>query len=258
MLQWEGGRRLYLFAMTENIKVLLRRWQRELFPDDLKREKGIVERDVFSAATLYELDDAYAKKMHGFENVDEFYAMCSCANYFDGVTVPMVFINSEDDPIVPPPLLAVVKEACKKRENFLYVEQKFGGHLGFYEGGYLIPNPTTWLDKAVVSLADSLAVFAADGKDKKAIAADDDGIADAAFDKEFTPASDSGSSSGADDHDDDFVAGLLNNGRSKNGTNGSNKRLYGGGGGGGVRYVCKRRKVVSCKTHFSNVRSMAI
>jgi hypothetical protein len=47
--------------MTENMKLLLRRWQKELFPDDLKREKGIVEREIWSAATLYELDDAYNK-----------------------------------------------------------------------------------------------------------------------------------------------------------------------------------------------------
>lgn len=38
----------------------------------------------------------------------------------------------------------------------LYVELAHGGHLGFYEGGLIYPNPVTWLDKALVALIGSL------------------------------------------------------------------------------------------------------
>lgn len=34
----------------------------------------------------------------------------------------------------------------------MYVELAHGGHLGFYEGGLVYPNPVTWLDRAVVSI----------------------------------------------------------------------------------------------------------
>lgn len=34
----------------------------------------------------------------------------------------------------------------------LYVELAHGGHLGFYEGGMIYPNPVTWLDRAVVAI----------------------------------------------------------------------------------------------------------
>lgn len=61
LLQWENCRRLYLFAMTENMRSILRHWQKQLFPEELKRDKGIVERDIWSAATLFELDDAYTR-----------------------------------------------------------------------------------------------------------------------------------------------------------------------------------------------------
>ena len=61
MLQWENFRRLYFFAMTENMRAILRRWHTQLFKEDVKKEKNIVEREVWSAATLVELDDAYTR-----------------------------------------------------------------------------------------------------------------------------------------------------------------------------------------------------
>lgn len=39
-----------------------------------------------------------------------------------------------------------------KHPNTLYVEVAHGGHLGFYEGGYIYPNPITWLDRATISI----------------------------------------------------------------------------------------------------------
>lgn len=34
----------------------------------------------------------------------------------------------------------------------MYVELAHGGHLGFYEGGLIYPNPLTWLDRATISI----------------------------------------------------------------------------------------------------------
>ena len=48
----------------------------------------------------------------------------------------------------------------EKKKNFLYIEQKYGGHLGFYEGGLIYPNPITWLDRTVVTLANAIATYA--------------------------------------------------------------------------------------------------
>ena len=38
LLEWKGFRRLYLYAMTEAMKSIIRRWQRFLFSDEIKRK----------------------------------------------------------------------------------------------------------------------------------------------------------------------------------------------------------------------------
>jgi hypothetical protein len=44
-------------------------------------------------------------------------------------------------------LLEIIRSAALSNPNLLYIEQKFGGHLGFYEGGHLYSNPLTWQDR---------------------------------------------------------------------------------------------------------------
>ena len=53
-----------------------------------------------------------------------------------------------------------------KKDNFLFIEQKYGGHLGFYEGGLIYPSPLSWLDRLVVQLSDALLVYSSDHKIK--------------------------------------------------------------------------------------------
>ena len=44
------------------------------------------------------------------------YGKMSCINYIHGVDKPMIFINSVDDPIIPPELLEKIKTVTSKLE----------------------------------------------------------------------------------------------------------------------------------------------
>ena len=103
-----------------------------------------------------ELDDVYTRRLAGFKSVTEFYIANSSSNHFKNIKVPTVFINARDDPIIPPPLLETIRDAALKYDNIVFVEQKYGGHLGFYEGGFFHSNPLTWQDRMVVHIADAL------------------------------------------------------------------------------------------------------
>lgn len=156
LLEWKGFRRLYIYAMTENMKSIIRRWHNALFTEEIKKKIGITERQVYSSATLLELDDIYTRRLAGFPNLPDFYNAMSCRHHLHNIKVPTVFINSADDPIVPPPLLEIVRDAALKNPNMIFIEQKFGGHLGFYEGGFFYSNPLTWQDRMVIHIAHAL------------------------------------------------------------------------------------------------------
>lgn len=144
--------------MTESMKSIILRHRHILLHDDVKRRYNLKEREIIAAATLPELDDAYTRKVHNFKSVSELYQWSSCVNYLQDINTPMIFINARDDPIVPEALLRPVRQFASEHSNALYLELAHGGHLGFYEGGLVYPNPVTWLDRTLVALVGSLAL----------------------------------------------------------------------------------------------------
>lgn len=162
LLNWQNFRRFYLYIMTESVKNIILKHKNILLSEEVKQKYNLNEWDIISAATLPELDEAYTRKLHNFRSVKEMYKWSSSLFYLDNITTPMVFINALDDPIVPEMLLEPIKEHARTRPNTLYVELAHGGHLGFYEGGLLYPNPITWLDRTLVSLVGSLTLAQAD------------------------------------------------------------------------------------------------
>ena len=95
-----------------------------LFTDEVKRKAGVNERQVLNAATLNELDDLYTRRLAGFNNLSDFYTAMSCSNHLRNIRVPMVFINARDDPIVPPPLLEIVRDAALNHEQMQFLQSR--------------------------------------------------------------------------------------------------------------------------------------
>lgn len=114
LLKWQEFRRFYLYIMTENMKNIILRHRKVLLSEDVKKRYNLSEHEIISAATLPELDEAYTRKVHDFNSVSEFYKWSSSVNYLDNIQVPIVFINANDDPIVPDVLLEPVRKLASK------------------------------------------------------------------------------------------------------------------------------------------------
>jgi hypothetical protein len=44
----------------------------------------------------------------------------------------------------------------EKNENCIFMTTKHGGHLGYFEGGLLVPENVTWLDRLIIEYADAV------------------------------------------------------------------------------------------------------
>lgn len=104
--------------MTENVKSIIMRHRKVLLSDDVKLRFQLSERDIASAATLPELDEAYTRRVHNFGSVSEMYEWSSSINYISNIKHSMIYINSKDDPIVPDDLLTSIRGHASK---FIYV-----------------------------------------------------------------------------------------------------------------------------------------
>lgn len=159
--EWDGLRRFYNWGITQSVKKVLDRNMKVLF--QCPKFTSSVHH-VRSSSSLVELDDAYVKKMAGFHNLDEFYAVNSSCNYINQIKIPVFLLNASDDPLIPEELFDTPYNHVKCNESAVFVVTHHGGHLGFYEGGFFTVFPLTWLDKAVIQYIKAVLKVKNEGK----------------------------------------------------------------------------------------------
>ncbi|XP_054633792.1 monoacylglycerol lipase ABHD2-like [Dunckerocampus dactyliophorus] len=155
-LQWDQWRRLYNFVLADNMKKLILSHRNSLLG---MNSCNISDADVsrlYAATSLMQIDDSIMRKFHGYSSLEEYYQQESCVHYMHKVTVPLLLMNSIDDPLVHPSLLAIPRTLSEKLPNVIFALTQHGGHLGFFEGAVLFPQPLTWMDKVIVEFADAI------------------------------------------------------------------------------------------------------
>ncbi|XP_076438565.1 monoacylglycerol lipase ABHD2-like [Babylonia areolata] len=157
--KWENMRRAYLYTMTANQRRLIKHHSQVLFAEEVRRNFGFDLSKVFSATTLEDLDKHFSCKLQGYTDVVEYYERHSCSNYIANIDIPLVLLNSEDDPIVPTQLFRHARSYAESHDQALFVTTKHGGHLGYFERGLLHPHPTSWMDRFVCQLASAIVAF---------------------------------------------------------------------------------------------------
>ncbi|XP_024136861.1 monoacylglycerol lipase ABHD2 [Oryzias melastigma] len=155
-LQWDQCRRLYNFVLADKMKKLILAHRKSFLSMASSRIDAADLNRLLTATSLMQIDDTIMRKFHSHSSLREYYEKESCVHYIHKVHVPLLLINSMDDPLVHHSLLAVPHTLAEKLPNVVFALTQHGGHMGFFEGAVLFPEPLSWMDKVIVEYSDSI------------------------------------------------------------------------------------------------------
>ena len=85
--------------------------------------------EIDSIKTLFDFDNVYTSKAHGFKDALDYYEQCSSLQFLPNIKTPTLIINALNDSFLSPECYPV-KEA-KNNPNLFLEMPKNGGHVGF-------------------------------------------------------------------------------------------------------------------------------
>jgi predicted alpha/beta-fold hydrolase len=120
-----GASRFYQRYLLKNMREAVRRkFTPENSPFDWHR--------AMAATTFDAFDDAVTAPLHGFQGKDDYYAKCSSRQFLKTIETPTLIINALDDPFMSSEMLPEESELSGQVTLEL---SRYGGHVGFIEGG---------------------------------------------------------------------------------------------------------------------------
>ena len=99
---------------------------------------------VLKTKTLQEFQNEYFE-MAGFSDYKSYSQATNPIYVFENVKIPLMVLNSEDDPVCSIKNLEPFKPMIEKMPNIVVVTTKKGSHCGFYEG----LNTQSWASKLI-------------------------------------------------------------------------------------------------------------
>ena len=125
------GNKVYSPKMCQNLLRLLdQHYDESLHLDEIialyKSEPG-----KFRLQNLRDFDDAFTSQLFGFNSAQEYYRHASPDQRLLNVRVPMIIVNSSDDPIVGGKTIPVSEVRLNPYTHMIVTS--IGGHLGWFD-----------------------------------------------------------------------------------------------------------------------------
>ena len=79
--------------------------------------------------TLYDFDEVYTSKAHGFINAQDYYQKCSSRQFISSIKTPTLLLNALNDTFLSAECFPI--QEAKRNRNFFLEIPKEGGHVGF-------------------------------------------------------------------------------------------------------------------------------
>jgi uncharacterized protein len=101
--------------------------------------------DLSGINSFWQYDDRVVAKLHGFDDVYDYYRRSSSRHCLKSISVPTLLIQAVDDPFMTSEVLPELDEMSAQLQLEL---TQHGGHVGFITGG--VPfKPQYWLDQRI-------------------------------------------------------------------------------------------------------------
>ncbi|KAL4476789.1 hypothetical protein ABPG72_010626 [Tetrahymena utriculariae] len=137
------------FLLNTRKKIL--RQYKHIFRDQRPNYTNYDYDELLLAKTCRELDNKFTSKLLGYRTADEYYKNISSIHYIDQIKIPVLFIQSKDDPILSENTLPI--DEIKNNRNLLMIVTNTGGHVGWFEG---LIQPKRWYLKPTLEFIDYL------------------------------------------------------------------------------------------------------
>ena len=108
----------FKWALIKRLKL-----KQKKFPEAITKAK------IRSIKTLYDFDEVYTSRAHGFKNAQDYYAKCSSLQFLTTIKTPVLILNALNDSFLSEACYPF-KEAEMNPNVFLETPNR-GGHVGF-------------------------------------------------------------------------------------------------------------------------------
>ena len=117
-----------------------------------KQFPGVIDTSgIDDCRDLNAFDDMFTAPMHGFADSLDYWTKCSAKPVLKDVRVPLLLLNSKNDPFLPAEALPTESEVSSS----VYLEQPDeGGHIGYPEGRF--PGDLSYLPRRIMAFFDAV------------------------------------------------------------------------------------------------------
>jgi predicted alpha/beta-fold hydrolase len=141
-----------IYAVTKKMKMTFKR--------NLEKFESMTHihpPSVLSARSIQEFDEHLTLKLLR-KDAAEYYKSSSCYEQLQHIKIPILLLNAHDDPIVHPQLISHPKKAIddKKNHNLILATTKYGGHLGWIQGGFFTVKQETWAENVAMEFIEAI------------------------------------------------------------------------------------------------------
>ncbi|KAF7090229.1 hypothetical protein CFC21_093014 [Triticum aestivum] len=139
----KGFNNIYDRALANSLRAIFKK--HALLFEGLDGEYDIPK--AANAKTVRDFDEGLTRVSFGFRSVDDYYSNSSSSDSIKNVSIPLLCIQADNDPIAPS--RGIPREDIKANPNCLLIVTPEGGHLGWVAGDEA-PFGCPWTDPIVM------------------------------------------------------------------------------------------------------------